>query len=157
MRGNRTAPETEAPSTITVPAEAKTEETKQETPATTETRSPRPALNVGEVKVRASTRSPEELTTRPSRISSDPVYLAVQGADFDAPTDLDVDPDKVEAVKKRLRSASDPSHLNVGMTIVPGHPKSPEDETKVVVTFIKRKERQVRKAKGASEGNGASE
>lgn len=119
------------------------------TPATdTAKRGPRPALEVGEVTVRKSVR--DDLKSRPSPTQNNPVFLAVKAADFDTPTDLVVDKDKVANVAKILRRSAQAELLNVGMTIFPGNPAATDDdgneiEGKVIVTFQKAKEK---KAKG---------
>lgn len=162
-RGNQTVTENEAPIVApqdVTPTLEPTDAANQDT-ATDETvkakRAARPPIDVGTVIVRKSTRDPKDLTTRPSRITADPIYLAVQGADFDEATDIVAHKDKVEAVNKRLRGVSDPKHLNVSMHIVPGNPQAYEvDEAgnqgaeipnHVLVTFVKGKERQTREKK----------
>lgn len=161
MRSNRNSTtETQTVTENSAPIEAAPEATPQEpTDAASQAekakRAPRPAINVGEVTVRKSTRDLTDLTSRPSRITSDPVYLAVKAAEFGEATDIVCAKDKVEAVSKRLRTASDAKHLNVGMTIVPGNPDATDDdgnvlEGQVVVTFIKRKERATRVKAAAS-------
>jgi hypothetical protein len=155
MRSNRgsTLEHTENEASIEAAPEATPQEATDAASQTEAKRAARPPIDVGDVIVTPSTRT--DFSSRPSRITSDPVYLAVQAAEFDQAVDLHVATDKVEAVKKRLRTASDPRHLKVGMTIVPGTPSSDQDESKVVVTFIKRQERATRKSK--SEGTSAAE
>lgn len=158
MRQNRgrTADTTEENTTVestdTTPATDDTQATppaSTDAPATSGTdeakRAARPALEVGEIVTRKSVR--DDLKSRPSPTQSNPVFLAVKGADFDTPTDLLVEADKVENVKKILRRAAQPELLNVGMTIFPGHPVD-EETGKLVVTFQKSREKKV-KGKGS--------
>jgi hypothetical protein len=161
-RGTQTITETDAPIEAAPEAtpQVATDATSQAAAAEKAKRAPRPAINVGEVTVRKSTRDLTDLTSRPSRITGDPVYLAVKAAEFGEATDIVCAKDKVEAVSKRLRTASDAKHLNVGMTIVPGNPDATDDEGnvlegQVVVTFIKRQERATR-VKAASNGEGTT-
>ncbi len=141
-RRGRTADTNTEESTVTEP----TTDTQAETPATetagtesAEKRAARPALEVGEVKARTSART--DLKSRPSPTESNPVFIAVRDAEFDTATDLSVDPDKVANVVKILRRSAQPDKLNVGMTVFPGNPVDPEDETKVLVTFQKSREK----------------
>lgn len=110
---------------------------------------PRQPVDVGDVLVAPSTRT--DFSTRPSRVAEDPVYKAVAAAEFDVPVDIHALPGKVEAVKSRLRTAANPSHLKVGMHIAPTTPASPEREGHVVVTFVKTKERKEVKRKPKAE------
>lgn len=159
-RSGRTADTTEENTTVestenTTQADDTTAtDTATTDPASTETetkRAARPALEVGEVIVRKSVR--DDLKSRPSPTQSNPVFLAVKSADFDTPTDLLADADKVENVKKILRRSAQPELLNVGMTIFPGHPVAVDEEGneipgKLIVTFQKSREKKV-KGKGS--------
>ncbi len=153
MRTNRNRNATEETTVETTTDETQAETT--EAPATeaqgTDTasdnkRGARGPLDVGTVTARVSSRT--DLKSRPSPTETNPVYLAVKAADFDTPTDLSVDPDKVGAVVKILRRAAAPDKLNVGMTVFPGNPVDEADPTKVIVTFQKSAEK--KRSKGAA-------
>jgi hypothetical protein len=124
-------------------------------------RAPRPAINVGNVVVRPSTRT--DFTTRATPTESNPVFLAVKAAPLDTPTDILVENDKrkIDGAISIMRRAG--AKLGVGMHIAPkgaeGYPTEDVESldaddntvttTYAVLTFKTSAERQVRGKKDA--------
>lgn len=115
-----------------------------ETQATERKRAPRPAINVGNVVVRPSTRT--DFTTRTTPTETNPVFLAVKGAELDVPTDVLVENDekRIQGAISILRRAG--AKLGVGMHIAPKpYPTEEVEGTEyAVLTFKTSAERQVR-------------
>lgn len=134
-------------------AEATSEQTSERK------RGPRPAINVGNVVVRPSSRT--DFTTRATPTETNPVFRAVKDAPLNTPTDILVENDdkKVQGAISILRRAG--AKLNVGMHIAPkgvdGYPtEEVEGTTYAVLTFKTDSERRVRGRK-AAEADTASE
>lgn len=113
----------------------------------TEKRAPRKPIDVGTVTVRKSSRT--DFSTRPTRLDSNPVFLAVKDAEKGEPYDLVVEEGKEAGVISILRRAG--QKLNVGVNIASAPYPAAEDQPGHVILTFKTADRDVRKGKGTAD------
>lgn len=145
---------TEAEVEGTVALEETPAELPQET-AEQAKRAPRKPIDVGTVQVRKSSRT--DFSTRPTRLDSNPVFLAVKGAEKGEPYDLVVEAGKEAGVISILRRAGQKLEIGVNIASAP-YPVATDEETgeeivgHVVLSF-RTADRDTRKGKGGEGAN----